>query len=240
MTSSLGYFQYHGECTLVFLDAPDFAFGQGLEIHIRTKIRYDYSFIQAAALKIGESILEVSSWGNYMVDGVQNAQLPRSLAGLYEVTHTHLSDKEHRFEVKLNTTETIVFTVFKDMVSIKLENPTTASFGNSRGLLGTFGHGLRVARNGTTFPSNDPNGFAGEWQVKDTDPMLFQVAIGPQYPEKCILPSPVKEKDRRRLGESVVSEDEARAACGHWSNKDACVYDVIATNDLSLAEATPY
>jgi len=29
-----------GECSLIFLDAPDFGGGLGLKIHIRTKIRY--------------------------------------------------------------------------------------------------------------------------------------------------------------------------------------------------------
>ena len=52
------YYDYHGECDLVLLDAPSFAHGLGLTAHTRNKGRYGYSFIESAAIKIGDDILE--------------------------------------------------------------------------------------------------------------------------------------------------------------------------------------
>ena len=60
------------------LHAPNFALGLGLDIHIRTKIRYGYSYIELAALKIGNDILEVSSWGEYSVNGVGKADMEQA------------------------------------------------------------------------------------------------------------------------------------------------------------------
>ena len=49
-----------GECDLVLVHIDDFQNGLPLDIHIRTKIRYeDYSYIESAAIKIGDDILEV-------------------------------------------------------------------------------------------------------------------------------------------------------------------------------------
>ena len=64
MRSFLGqHFEYSGECDLVFLRDKDFWQGLGLEIDVRTTRRYKYSYIEAAGIKIGDSILE----GKYIV-----------------------------------------------------------------------------------------------------------------------------------------------------------------------------
>jgi hypothetical protein len=231
---------------LIFLDVPTFGGGVGLTIHIRTKIRYDYSYIASAAVRIGpEDTLQVASFGDYLVNGVVQAELPIRLADSYPVTYKRLSDKEHQFEIQLNEQEHIVLTAFKDMVNIKMEDATYASFGLSKGLMGTFGTGTRMARNGTLeFSKDDPNGFVEDWQVRDTDPQLFQSISGPQYPDRCILPNPDEPKEarrrRRRLGDSEVTKDAATKACAHWDNQDACIFDVMATGDLDLADMTPY
>ncbi|CAB9528378.1 expressed unknown protein [Seminavis robusta] len=240
------WYDYHGVCDLVFLHAPDAAGGLRLDIHIRTKARYEYSYITSAAIRIGngeEDVLEVASWGNYMLGGIQNAELPGLLADKYPVIYTRVSDKEHRFTIQLDDDETdgekVVMTVFKDLVSIKIENSSYESFGSSRGLLGDFLTGAFAARNGTFIPSDDPTSFAESWQVQEDEPKLFQDSKQhPQHPAQCIRPDPAA-KDSRRLGESVARE-AAIAACSHWEHQDACVYDVMATGDLDLAEATPY
>ena len=75
-----------------------------------------------------------------------------------------------------------------------------------------------------------------------SEPKLFQAQDrSPQYPEKCRLPSQAA-KDSRRLGEREVSAAEAEKACGHWPEQErkGCVYDVMATADLELAEAGSY
>lgn len=95
-----------------------------------------------------------------------------------------------------------------------------------------------LARNGTTV-IEDPNAFAAEWQVReDLDgPMLFMTSRDPQYPEACVLPDANKKDSRhRRLGEGISRED-AEKACANWAdNKEACIFDVMATGDIELAE----
>lgn len=47
------WYDFMGECDLVFTDAPNFAVDMPMKIHIRTKARYDYSFIESAVVMIG-------------------------------------------------------------------------------------------------------------------------------------------------------------------------------------------
>ena len=58
----------------------------------------------------------------------------------------------------------------------------------------------------------------------------------PQFPTKCTMPGPTKES--RRLGESIA-EEAAAEACGHYdgAEMDMCIYDVMASGDLELAQA---
>ncbi|CAB9519418.1 expressed unknown protein [Seminavis robusta] len=58
------WYDFHGQCDLVFLENKDFNNGQGMDIHVRTTARYQYSYIEAAALRIGDDVLQVSSHGN--------------------------------------------------------------------------------------------------------------------------------------------------------------------------------
>lgn len=74
-------YDYHGECDLVLVSSEKFANGLGLDIHIRTTIRDDWSYISATALRIGEDILEVHSFGKYYLNGVENAPLPKKFGG---------------------------------------------------------------------------------------------------------------------------------------------------------------
>jgi hypothetical protein len=39
------YYDFHGQCDLMMVHAPNFAHDLGLDVHIRTKIRYGYSFV---------------------------------------------------------------------------------------------------------------------------------------------------------------------------------------------------
>jgi hypothetical protein len=55
------HYDYHGECDLVLLHNAAFESGMGIDVHIRTKIRRDMSYISSAALKIGKDVLEVAA-----------------------------------------------------------------------------------------------------------------------------------------------------------------------------------
>jgi hypothetical protein len=233
------WFDYHGECDLVFVHAPDFGEGIGLDLHIRTTIRYAYSFISSAVLKIGQDTLEVASFGVLLLNGVSGAKMPNFLAGKYPVTHTQPSSKLHLFDVQVGEKQHIVLKAFKDLVGVKVIGATHEDFGTSVGLMGRFGDGKMLGRDGTTVLDYDPAQFAKDWQVRET--MIFEATRSPQYPQPCILPSTKAEARHRRLGASIV-KDQAEKVCAKWNKDDDqayknCVYDVLASGDLEIAEA---
>ena len=224
-----------GECDLVFLNAPNFANGTGLTIHIRTTARAQFSYIESAVIKIGSNILQVNSWGDYVVDGVAMASMPAVISG-FPVTHDKKSAKHHMFHIHLNEHKHIIVQTFKDIVSVKLNGPLVPEdYDGSLGLLGDFHTGEWIGRNGTIILEADD--FGKEWQVLDTEDMLFATARDPQYPMQCNMPDPNKAQGRRRLGESIA-EEAANHACQHWgTRKTQCVFDVMATGDIELAAA---
>ena len=204
------------------------------------------------ALQIGDDVLEVSSFGDYMLNSVSKASLPYMMANLYSITHIQEDEKKHRFEVRLDheykdynekPEEKIVITTVKDLVSITIYNGTEVNFGESVGMMGRYEDGKRLARNGVTV-LDYPIEFGLEWQVLQSEPSLFQATRFPQHPQECIAPEDraTAKELRRRLGEVMVSQHDAEKACAHWSDeqKDLCVFDVMAVNDLEIAAAGAY
>lgn len=107
-------YDYHGECDLVTISSHNFNdTGFDMAIHARTKIRYDYSYIESAAVKIGDDILQVSAYGQYYLNGISGAEMPNIMADLYPVTYTALSDKEHMYDIALSEREHILIKSFK-------------------------------------------------------------------------------------------------------------------------------
>lgn len=225
----------------MFLDAPNFDNGNGLTIHLRTTLRYAYSFIESLALKIGPDVLQVSSYGDYMLNGISQASLPNNLSG-FTVNHTQVSDIKHRYVVDLgnsgNSDEMILIETFKDWVSVKVQHLDGPHFKDSTGMMGKFHTGTKLARDGVTVLA-DSNAFGQEWQVLNSEPTLFQTVREPQYPEKCIMPDESTSQLRRRLGEHSVTKEAAELACAHLNGAkmEACIYDVMATGDLDMAQA---
>ena len=208
-------------------------------MHVRTTIRYDYSYIESAALSLGDDILEVSSWGEYSLNQVEAATLTGATIGGYPVYWRQKDVKTHIFDIVVGQAENVTIVTFKDMVSVRFTG-SEARFGDSVGIMGSF-DGILLARDGTSvmLPNND---FGQEWQVRGDEPKLFRTVRAPQAPlEKCRLPSS-PGKRTRRLGERSISKVEAELACQHFSGgrKAACVYDVIATGDTDIATATNY
>jgi len=230
------WYDFHGECDLVFLENPLFRPETAMDIHIRTKARYGYSHIESVALKLGEDVLEVSAWGQYFVNSVEHADLPAKLDTDYPVTYEMLSKKEHVYNVDLGDGKLIVIRSFKDIVSVDVVNATWTDFGESKGLMGSFGYGKWLGRDGALIA--DANEFGQEWQVLSTDAQLFETDRVPQHPVKCNMQNAHK-KESRRLGESIA-EEAAELACAHWDQKELCIYDVMATGDLELAQAGAY
>jgi hypothetical protein len=235
------HFDFHGECDLVLLHSPAFESGFGLDVHIRTKLRRDMSYISSAALRIGSDVLEVESHGVYHLNGVANAELPSEFSG-FEFSHTQPTDKQHVFEVYLGGRERIKLKTYKDFVSVLIEQGQNKHFFDSVGLMGDFRTGHMIARDGNTV-LDDPNAFGQEWQVLGTEPSLFQTLRFPQHPMECTLPPPMEASQLRRrlLESSSVDELVAEKACDHWGEgKDDCVFDVLTTGDLEMAVVGAY
>jgi hypothetical protein len=235
------HFDYHGECDLVLLHSSAFESGLGLDVHIRTKLRRDMSYISSAALRIGTDVLEVESQGVYYLNGVAGAALPDEFSG-FAFSHTQPTDKQHVFEVHLGGNEGIKMKTYKDFVSVLIEQGQSKNFRDSVGLMGDFGRGRMVARDGKTV-IEDANAFGQEWQVLHTEPRLFQTVRFPQHPSICTMPPPMQASQlRRRLSEaSSVDEVAAENACAHWGEgKDDCVFDVLTTGDLEMAVVGAY
>ncbi len=236
------HFDFHGECDLVLLHSSKFGAGLGLDVHIRTKMRRDMSYISAAVLRMGTDTLEVESQCVSYLSGVAGAELTDEFSG-FAFSHTHPTDKQHVFEVHLGGRERIMLKTYNDFVSVVIEQGLSKHFGKSVGLMGDFGTGHMIARDGETV-LDDANAFGQEWQVLDTEPTLFQTVRFPQHPQKCTMPTPkTTGMLRRRLLEtSSVDELAAEKACEHWGEqgKDDCVFDVLTTGDLEMAVIGAY
>jgi hypothetical protein len=235
------WFDFHGECDLKFMEVPQFAKGLGMEVQIRTKARYEYSFVEAAAIRIGDDVLEVSSYGEYMFNGVENADLKNAkFMGEYEIEHQIMDAQHHVFRVftgvdLVGRSEAIQIKTFKDLVAVKMESAFSQTFATSTGMMGDFAQGRMFARDGKTL-IEDPIEFGMEWQVKSDETSLFQTPS--PVTGKCIMPSANASAERRRLGETVPLE-AAVAACEAVNavHHENCVYDVMATGDLEIAHA---
>jgi hypothetical protein len=234
------HFDYHGECDLILLQSSTFESGLGTDVHIRTQLRNGMSFISSAALRIGTDVLEVGSQGVYYLNGIAGADLPAEFSGL-AFSHTQPTDKQHVFDVHIGGLQHIKVKTYKDFVSVLVEKGDKNHFGDSVGLMGDFEMGQMIARDGNTV-LNDWNAFGQEWQVRETEPELFQTVRFPQHPQVCTMPAPTMVNQlRRRLSESTVEELAAEKACAHWGEgKDDCVFDVLATGDLDMATAGSY
>jgi len=236
---------------LVLLKNPEFGDFMGMDIHIRTKKIHQWSYISNAAIRIGEELFELSGdesldvGFHYWLNGFVGTDvdptidevkvLPEMFSG-YPITYKRTNSKQHQFTIGLGNDEEIVMKTWRELVRVDINGATSADFGKSSGLMGTLEHGTLLARdNESTF--EDINDFGQEWQVLATEPKLFHKADGPQAPERCIMPS--TSSLRRRLGDSLISQDQAEHACSGVSASEfnLCVFDVMATNDLGVAGA---
>jgi hypothetical protein len=230
-------YSYHGACDMVLLHSDQFDDGKGMDIHIRTKHIREFSYIETAVVRIGDEVFEVTGKDAvYHLNGIKNAELPATLSG-HKVTHKKVNEYQNTFLIHLEKSHVVIKT-WKNFVSVAVEHGKYHDFGDSLGLMGAYGSGRRVGRDGRTV-IEDIAQFADEWQVRADEPHLFQTLSGPQHPQRCAMPPKLtKETARRRLGESIP-EEVARKACEGVEHEDFdfCVFDVIATNDITVAGA---
>jgi len=237
-------FDFHGVCDLVLLSNPDFRNGVGLTIHIRTKKTFQWSYIGSAAIKIGSDTFETRGGKEDFSFWVNKEQgTPQSLVGKnalsiagYPISFTQMSSKSRKFLIDLDDGVQLEIKTWNAYISVNVKGGNEQDFGNSHGLMGSYPNSIRLARDNKTV-IDDVNTFGQEWQVLTTEEMLFHDIDGPQAPQMCQIPS--TEEMRRRLAESLVSNEKAKSVCSNVPKEDfeMCVFDVLATNDLDSVEA---
>jgi hypothetical protein len=75
--------------------------------------------------------------------------------------------------------------------------------------------------------------------VGPNEPQLFvNDKREPQFPQKCIMPGDHTASLQRRLGEKAIAHDVAQEACAKWEGDEQkhCIFDVMATGDLEVAQ----
>jgi hypothetical protein len=234
-------YDYHGECDLVLVDSPTFMDGLGLKVHIRTtRVKY-FSYIEKVAVMIGDDVLEFDNdVENFLINGVlaeANLKHHKTMVGGFIVRrdpkaisirlHDEGRHDHHVAKIDLHTRK-------NGFPAVIVDGGNTDIFKGSLGLLGDWETGKRFARDGVTeLNGEDATEFALEWQVRDTEPMLFKEARFPQFPTTCTPPA---ARVGTRLGQSNF-ELEAEKACAHWKeDMEDCIFDVIATRDILVAE----
>ena len=214
-----------------------------MDIHIRTKIHSTWSYIERVGVQIGDDILEVKGMDvdndileveEYWINGEWRPALPTKLDSEYALTMEEHKAKGRLFVIDLGLGEEIVIKTYKYLVTASFRNSYGQHLVSSSGLMGDLGTGSKLGRDGSTVFQNSDE-FAFEWQVRpQTDPSLFHLEREPQYPQQCIMPSVAKES-RRRLGQMSTTLAEEACAQADSSDVNACVYDVLAANDVDLA-----
>lgn len=182
--------------------------------------------------------------GTYYINGVEGSsnrkeQFHFSAANL-KIDVYRVTKKQLKLRVELLNGDRIGFETYKTFVrvNVKENDPKWNKFAGSLGLMGAHPSGETIGRDGKTL-FTDMNAFGQEWQVRGDEPMLFREVKGPQHPQQCQMPETVTtEEKRRRLGESAITMEDAEEACARVTaqvDRDACIFDVLATNDKDMA-----
>ena len=203
-----------------------------LDVNIRTEIVSGWSLISNAVLRIGSDRFELVNDGTTYHNGEKDVKSPIFL-GAYEAKYRTI--EEHgitrvMYEIKLNNKDKITFSLFKHMISVKVD----AIFNDTEGMLGMHGTDGMVGRDRHTVFA-EANQMGKEWQVRDTEAMLFQTVRAPQFPTECVLPS----VSGRRLRHSTAELELAQKVCQSVSEDmfSFCVDDVLITGDSDIAHA---
>jgi hypothetical protein len=226
-----------------------------MDVHIRTKITDWWSSVESAAVRIGDHTLEIRASDDakewLWLDGQANGELEDGKWNRADLSGFMVRYKEANGRMGLTrqiniylegVKEVMILNSFKSFVRVDIDWKESENYFGSTGLLGSHADGgTRLGRDGK--PIEDHNAFGQDWQVLATEPKLFhsyEGAIVP--PNKCKMPEDSAAKQalrRRRLAEGIPRA-EAEQLCNHLHDaeeKEACVFDVLATQDRNLASA---
>jgi hypothetical protein len=241
-------YTYHGQCDLLMAKSKDIdGTGLSLDVHARTTIKSDWSYVSNAAVKIGDDVLEITTDANvtHYFNGEPNVDFPIAMADKYIVRTQrveafpgqfrtdYMIDLKERDDGARERGDFIHIKYFKEMLTVDVE----AHLPDSMGMLGVSGEEGMIMRDLKTPIAKDNTARMGlEWQVRDTEAKMFQdMTRAPQYPEQCILP---KVESRRRLrAQTSEMARQANDACANAepTMKEFCVHDVILTGDVQAA-----
>jgi len=252
---------FMGECDSVLYTSRDFDQGMGLDVHIRTTAREFYSFIEAAAVLVGNTVIEMSigNTGMFYVDGVLKTDfdLPMTIEGKYVLDKVAtLGERGSSYMLNLHNVA-IELRILNFMMSVNLIGDRI-DMNDSAGMMGSYPSGIAFDRRGSTiFEADDElanfdgdaypvkNSFGLEWQVRPgRDPQLFRQQRAPIWPNKCRFPTNQDKfaaTESRKLLETVEIKAASEACVEHTdvdsSDFELCVLDVLAFNDVAAAAA---
>ena len=228
-------FYSHGECDLVVVHSESFH-NKGLDLHVRTTSKDWYSYIEVAAVRIGDDVVEVAN-GEVVINGLSHmdGDLPTLFGSdnQYSISLKIENNKKH-YTVTLGDNSNMVFRFWKHYMTFKI-NAHTHDFDDANGILGAHPSGAMIGRAGELFAEFAD--FAFEWQVNQDDPQLFGTVRDPQLPyEKCRMPTEARPS-RRHLRSNRKLLAEAEQACDAQNGRDfeLCVEDVVTTGEVELA-----
>jgi hypothetical protein len=218
-----------------------------LDVHVRTVIRDWWSQIESAAMRIGDVTLQMDV-DKFFVNGQEfsDEDLPMDtgefvIAGPFE--GSQITDSIHgtenyvlkTYSATFNDKSVVTFKVLDDFMNVVISGHKH-DFEHSVGLMGDYRLGKPYTREGERM--YDLHEFALEWQVDPRiDPVLFHESKGPQLPaEQCRMPGVAKTARRGLRGhENSELYGHARNACAGKEEVDACMNDIMATNNLNMA-----
>lgn len=233
-----GYkFDYHGQCDLALLSAPNHSAG-GLNIQVRTTQRDFYSYISAVAMQLGESIMEVTYDGIF-IDGALmklkgSTEFEYSgFKATFDDSPSETGRKQTVIEVHTGSYEHITIKIFDKYMAVRVWNPEYRSFIGATGLMGDYNTGKLIGRDGVS-EFEDADLWGQHWQVNDSDVKLFSTTQEPQFPAQCV---PAPEMNTGRKLRHGITEAQARKACASAGDVEDCVFDVMATGDIHMVGA---
>ena len=232
---------FHGECDLVLIHSEKFQ-GVGLDLHARTTIQDYFSYIETAALSLGNDVVQFYKT-YFLVNGEKfhAEDLPMQFGNGYTISETPVPESkrtENRkdYSVDLNDGSQIRFRFYKQFLTMNVDGHPD-HFEDAVGLLGEYTTGAMVGREGEAF--DDFTDFGFEWQVRpDQDPELFAFQRSPQLPfEQCRMPTAARPARRALRGDTALL-GKAQEACAHvpGSSYQLCIDDIMTTGDLGLAD----
>jgi hypothetical protein len=226
-------YDYQGICDLVLLRSTDYGNGTGLDIHVRTSEVNGTSYISAAVIQMGSDKLEVHDDGTFLYNENLNAPLPDHFDDS-SLSYIVMDGWLPVWTIQSPRGGTIYIQIFNKMVDVKLSGFLNETVSDSVGLLGNIDSGFLVDRKGEWM--FDMEEFGNEWQVRDTEPKLFNEIRHPQYPYRCAMPL-VEDVDRRLASIEHVPVQEAEDLCqdtGRYFHE--CVQDMRLTGNLDTGK----